>query len=366
MGFNFKNPVKLVFGVNKSSELENEVKNRKALLITSNGFVKRGIVKKIQDQDILIKDIISDVSSHPTFEYLKKIYNELDHNSFDVIIALGGGSVIDASKVVSLYNNSKEFQFVETFIKKRKKNEYYNLKPVIAIPTTAGTGSELTPWATVWDDKEKKKYSLHLEELWCETAIYDPCLTLTVPKDITIQTGLDAISQCFEAIWNINANPISTTLAISAAKEIYITLPLLINDLENLQLRTRMMEACIKMGLAFSNTQTSIAHAISYYITANKGVPHGIACSFTIPWIIDIVLNEKEDLDNALHSILGDSIEDNIRKFFRDLDIETDLQNYGLTKHDFNEIYEQIFSNQRAKNFPFIDKFSKKWFALTN
>jgi len=126
------------------------------------------------------------------------------------------------------------------------------------------------------------------------------------------------------------------------------------------------MEACIKMGLAFSNTQTSIAHAISYYITANKGVPHGIACSFTIPWIIDIVLNEKEDLDNALHSILGDSIEDNIRKFFRDLDIETDLQNYGLTKHDFNEIYEQVFSNQRAKNFPFIDKFSKKWFTLTN
>ena len=92
------------------------------------------------------------------------------------------------------------------------------LRPLICIPTTAGTGSEITPWATIWDMDEKKKYSLHLPNLFSEVAIYDPILTLSVPKDITIQTGLDTLSHALESIWNKNANPITIRYAIQSSK----------------------------------------------------------------------------------------------------------------------------------------------------
>ena len=137
---------------------------------------------------------------------------------------------------------------------------------------------------------EKKKYSLTLPDLFCEIAIYDPILTLSVPKKITIQTGLDSLSHSLESIWNKNANPITINFSIKSAKLIMENLAILTKDLNNIELRSNMMKACMYAGFAISNTQTAIAHGMSYYITTHKGVDHGIACSFTLPMLIDKVI----------------------------------------------------------------------------
>lgn len=220
----------------------------------------------------------------------------------------------------------------------------------MAVPTTAGTGSEITPWATIWDMEEKKKYSLHLPELFSQIALYDSSLTISVPKDITIQTGLDTLSHALESIWNKNANPITINYAIKSAKIIMKYLPLLVNDLQNLEYRTEILKACMYAGLAFSNTQTAIAHAMSYYITVNKGIPHGIACSFTLPMIIDSAIGKYDFIDNALEEIFGELNSNSLREMLRKLVISTDFDDYGINKEEFNNLKSSLKSNQRAGN----------------
>ena len=263
---------------------------------------------------------------------------------------MGGGSVIDSAKVVSVFSETKNFGFVESLVRNKTGKEKYSLAPIIAIPTTAGTGSEVTPWATIWDMDEKKKYSLHLPDLWCVTAIGDPTLTLSMPKDITIQTGLDALSHSLEAIWNKNANSTSTNYAIKAAKEIIEVLPLLVDDLNNIELRSRMLKASLEAGLAFSNTQTAIAHAISYYLTAQRGTPHGVACSFSLPAIIKQVMGFNSQIDQSLVQIFGDLSSEPIRKMYQN--INYNYKNY-YSKIDFECLYSSVVDSARSKNFIF-------------
>ena len=123
------------------------------------------------------------------------------------------------------------------------------------------------------------------------------------PKNLTISTGLDALSHSLESIWNVNSNPISTFHGIAGAQTVIDTLPKLVNDLKNIELRTLMAKACVHAGLAFSNTKTAIAHNISYPITINFNVPHGIACSFTLPTIMRSLIGQDEKTEKSLEKI---------------------------------------------------------------
>lgn len=348
--FSYYMPTKIVFGINELENISKYINGRKTLVIASNGFVKRGLVEKLQKLDNNIVTVFTDVKSHPEFKDLELAYETIHKNEFELILAIGGGSVLDASKYFSVYNEKKESKFVTNLIKGNIEKKDYKTIPIISVPTTAGTGSEITPWATIWDMDEKKKYSLHLPELFSEIALYDPNLILSVPKDITIQTGLDTLSHALESIWNKNANEITVSYAIKSAKLIMKYLPLLANDLQNLEYRTEILKACMYAGLAFSNTQTAIAHAMSYYITANKGIPHGIACSFTLPMIIDSAIGKYDFIDNALEEIFGELNSNSLREMLRKLVISTDFDDYGINKEEFNNLKSSLKSNQRAGN----------------
>ena len=243
--FSYRMPTKIVFGVNELENISKYINGRKTLLITSQGFVKRGLVDKLKTHCNSIVDVFTDVKSHPEFKDLELAYENIHQNEFELILAIGGGSVLDASKYFSVYDDAKKASFVTSIIKGTVEKKDYKTIPIIAVPTTAGTGSEITPWATIWDMDEKKKYSLHLPELFSEVALYDPALTLSVPRDITIQTGLDTLSQALESIWNKNANPITIIHAIKSAKLIMEYLPLLADDLDNLEYRIEILKACM-------------------------------------------------------------------------------------------------------------------------
>lgn len=348
--FVYQMPTKIVFGENSLNDLDKYIDGRKTLLITSEGFIKRGLVEKLKTLTSCIVDVIYDVKSHPQFEDLEILYTITHKIDFELILAIGGGSVLDASKFFSVYNKSKEASFVTNLIKSKIEKKDYNLIPIISIPTTAGTGSEITPWATIWDMNEKKKYSLHLPELFSQIAIYDPYLTLSVPKDITIQTGLDTLSHALESIWNKNANSITIDYAIKSAKLVIKYLPLLVIDLANLEYRTQILKACMYAGLSFSNTQTAIAHAMSYYITANKGIPHGIACSFTLPFLIDNIIGKYEFVDKALLEIFGELSSRKLRELLSELNINMNFENYGVSLEELKYIKKTFLNSERASN----------------
>ena len=343
-------PTKIVYGNNELENIDKYINGRKTLLITSQGFVKRGLVDKVKSLTDHIVDVVSEVKSHPEFKDLETTYNKIKSIDFELILAIGGGSVLDASKFFAVQNDKKEYQFVEDIIKGKVEKKDYKLIPIISIPTTAGTGSEITPWATIWDMDEKKKYSLHLPDLFSEVALYDPSLTLTIPKEITIQTGLDTLSHALESIWNKNANPITLSYAIKSAKLIMDNLVKLSEDLENLEYRDNIMKACMYAGLAFSNTQTAIAHGMSYYITAHKGVDHGIACSFTLPMLIDNVIGKYEFIDDAFREIFGTMSSEPLRQLLKALNVSTKFEDYGISNDELVELQSSLQNNQRAGN----------------
>ncbi|MDX4028251.1 phosphonoacetaldehyde reductase [Aliarcobacter skirrowii] len=348
--FSYYMPTKIVFGINELENISKYIDGRKTLVITSNGFVKRGLIERLKTLTNDIIYVFTDVKSHPEFKDLEIAYEAIHKNEFELILAIGGGSVLDASKYFSVYNEKKESKFVTNLIKGNIEKKDYKTIPIISVPTTAGTGSEITPWATIWDMEEKKKYSLHLPELFSEIALYDPSLTISVPKDITIQTGLDTLSHALESIWNKNANPITINYAIKSAKIIMKYLPLLAKDLQNLEYRTQILKACMYAGLAFSNTQTALAHAMSYYITAHKGIPHGIACSFTLPMLIDNVIGKYDFIDEALREIFGKLSSDKLREMLKELNISTNFSDYGIDEQELKELKVSLNNNQRAGN----------------
>jgi alcohol dehydrogenase len=150
------------------------------------------------------------------------------------------------------------------------------------LPSTSGTGAEVTPFATIWDNAQRVKRSLSGDFLYPQTALVDPELTLSLPWTTTLYCGLDAISHALESLWNRNATPVSVLLANEALRLASKALPALEEDLGNVDLRENMQRASLLAGLAISQNRTAIAHAISYPFTLRFGVPHGLACSFTL------------------------------------------------------------------------------------
>jgi len=348
--FSYNMPTKIVFGRDSSKNIDNFIKGRRTLLVTSKGFVARGLIDSILSNTDHIIKVVSNVKPQPELVDLEVIYNEIKEIDFELILAIGGGSVLDASKFLIVQNDKKKYHFVEDITKGEAPNQDYRLIPIISVPTTAGTGSEITPWATIWDMPKQKKYSLHLPDLFSEVAIYDPVLTLSVPKDITIQTGLDTLSHALESIWNKNANQITLSYSIKSAILIVDNLVLLSKNLNNLEYRENIMKACMYAGLAFSNTQTAIAHGMSYYITAHKGVVHGIACSFTLPMLIDNIIGKYGFIDCAIKEIFTELSSKKLRVILKELGISAEFKDYDMTDGEIEELKLSLQYNQRAGN----------------
>ncbi|APV42336.1 MULTISPECIES: iron-containing alcohol dehydrogenase PsrA [Pseudomonas] len=353
----FHNPVDTRFGWSSLLELAEITENQKVALVTFPEARGLGLVDRIQDLlgDRLVY-IIEDVQPNPDVAQLRDTYERFWQEAGDchMVVAVGGGSAIDTAKALIVGTESGCFDELLALLATGKPFVPARSKLLIAAPTTAGTGSEVTPWATIWDSASHKKYSLHLECTWPKVAIVDPQLMLTVPAGVTVSTGLDALSHALESIWNINANPISDTYAISAIEDILHCLPLLRRDLSNKDLRSRMALAALKAGLAFSNTKTALAHSISYEMTLHHGLPHGIACSFTLPLVLGLAWGHDEARDRTLQRIFGNDLhkaQSQLREFLHSLDVKTEFADYGVTAKEAEEMINFAMQGARGKNF---------------
>ena len=218
----------------------------------------------------------------------------------------------------------------------------------MAVPTTSGSGSEVTPFATIWDFKNKKKYSLCSKLIRPKQAILDYKLTMYLPKEITLYTGLDSISHCFESIWNKNANKKTISIATYSLKIALDALPKIMKNLENFEARRNMQISSCLAGIAISTTKTALAHSISYAFTTNYKVPHGLACSFTLPEIL--LFNSEKDDGRLLNLAKNLGFENSLflykkfNQFLEDLNIFGILSKFSSNFNEIKDINYQMFN----------------------
>ncbi len=350
----YDNPVWIMFGAGSLNKIGDLVHGRAYCLVTYGEPLFHDIARRVAEAAGPAALVIDNVISNPDLHMLGEACAQFAaaRPVPEVIVALGGGSVIDTAKVVSAGGNG--FAAVKTYLEDGAGAEALTVIPIIAIPTTAGTGSEVTSWATLWDTDTGRKYSLARRSLYPTDALIDPELMAGMPRTLTLSTALDALSHSLESIWNVNSNPVSTNYAVNAVSEILTVLPELVVDLDNLDLRARIARAATFAGLAFSNTRTALAHSISYPITLRHGTPHGLACSFSLPMVMRSVIGASEACDEGLRRIFAEDLSagaDRLEEFLVSLGVSVDKADYGVEDGEWRALIETAMAGERGRNF---------------
>jgi len=357
LSLRYHNPVAIRFGAGALAELPEALAGRRAVAVTFPEAEGLGLTARLRTLLGPALAAVEDrVEPNPDVANLAPMYERFwrEHADCEALVALGGGSAIDTAKALMVGTASGRFDELVALLAKGGAFKPHRVKALVAVPTTAGTGSEVTPWATIWDRAAGKKHSLHLPETWPETAIVDPDLMLTLPASITVQSGLDALSHALESIWNVNANPISDNYAVAAAREVMDTLPRLLERLDDRGLRARMALAALKAGMAFSNTKTALAHSISYEMTLRYGLPHGIACSFTLPMVLERAVGADPARDAVLAAIFGGDLAGaprRLREFLASVGVKTEFSDYGVDATDSGRMVAHALEGVRGRNF---------------
>jgi len=282
----FHNPVQVTFGRGCRKSVFNLPTGGQFLIVSSAQGRRRWehdeiLCKFSTNRSVRWADC---VASNPDIDALDGIVAATKDANFDAIIAFGGGSAMDAAKAVSVANAPElnGAYGLRDLISQPGTFASVHPRPLIMLPTTAGTGSEVTPFATVWDHTNRRKLSLAGDTVFPQQALVDPALMDNLPVSITSDTGLDAINQAAESIWNKRASPLTLKFASRALALGLDSLPQLLADPHQPDKRDELAECSLLAGLAISQTRTALCHSISYPITAHFGIPHGIACAFSM------------------------------------------------------------------------------------
>lgn len=273
------------------------------------------------------------------------------------ILAIGGGSTIDVGKAISAFYYMFEGQkltedMVLEALKSKSYNEPHQFIDIIAVPSTAGTGSEVTQFATIWDMENGAKYSIDTAYNYAKKAYMIPDLTLSMPLRGTLSTGLDALSHAIEAFWAKPTTYVVKDVAIRAIDMIMTYLPQVLKDPGNLELRTAMTRAALLSGMSFARTRTTACHSMGYPITMQFGLEHGFACALTLDAVSKI---------NREKTVLADMLFEVFEKYGGlqhwidetcDGIVRLRLKEFGVKKEEIDDIVKGTFTKGRMDNNP--------------
>ena len=295
----FKIPSKIYFERNSIEYLHQMKEMKKVLIVTDRSMVDLGYVNRVTDQLKLRTpevpyQLFCDVEPDPSIQTVLKGVELMRSFAPDTIIALGGGSSMDAAKGIWLFYEHPEVNFndlKQKFMDIRKRAFKYpelgKKAKLVCIPTTSGTGSEVTPFAVISDKVEHKKYPLADYSLTPTVAIIDPALTMTLPRVITADTGMDVLTHAVEAFVSTLANDYTDGLAIQAIKMVFKYLPRAVeNGANDPEAREKMHNASAIAGMAFANAFLGMNHSMAHKIGAEFHVPHGRANAILLPYTI--------------------------------------------------------------------------------
>ncbi len=286
MNWEFSLPVKIYFGNDKINELPNiisEMKLERGVLVCSGTLHRNGVAEKIIEFcDGKIVAVFSDIRPNPTTDNVNDCVETLRKNNAQFAIAVGGGSPMDCCKAACAI--AKSDAQIEAYHTGRRAIVPNETIPMLAIPTTSGTGSEITNISVLTDLNRGIKAPMNHPLMYPKAAIVDPVLTLTVPPQVTASTGLDVLAHALESFWSVLHQPICESCSIHATRLVFKWLYKAYCEPENLEAREKMAEASIIAGVAFSNPRTAGSHACSFPLTNLYGVPHGEACAMTLDY----------------------------------------------------------------------------------
>ena len=281
----FHIPTKVVRGIGAVGEIGEEAEAlgaKRALVVTDKNLLEAGLIEKVEEplKSAGIKvDVFDEGIPDPTVKLVEKGMEIIKKGKFGVIIGVGGGSNIDAAKAMSVMANNPgsicDYEGSDKFANPPM--------PIIAVPTTAGTGSEVTYASVVTDTERDYKFVVWSSLIPPRVAILDPQMPATGPVMVRISAGMDALTHAVESYVSKNANPYSESLALSAIKLISENLRMSIADANNAEAMSNMQLAANMAGMAFTNTRLGVVHAIALPPSALFHIPHGIANAILLP-----------------------------------------------------------------------------------
>jgi alcohol dehydrogenase len=319
-------------------------------LISSAGWRDRGAVDRL----IAVtrrppRVVLLDIAPHPQLADLMRAAPAV--RGCDVLVALGGGSVIDAAKaMVAVQGVGRDIDFASTLKQGGTLKLCDPLPEIIAIPTTAGTGAEVTRWGTVWDGPAK--LSVQSPRLYPSYAILDAELCRSMPPELILASGLDAAAHAMEAVWNRNHTPLSDILAGQALATLRELLGPAVRDGMSREVASRLQHAAVLAGLAMSTTQTALAHSISYPLTGHFGAPHGLACGFTLAAVAEFNMAVDPARLEPIARAFGVSTSElpgAIRGWLNDLGVVARLQVH-VTREQALGLGDELINVARAGN----------------
>jgi alcohol dehydrogenase class IV len=346
---------RIVFGEGALSNL-GTVDGNRAYIVTDVNLVNLGYVEKIREilapkgKEITVFD---QVETDPSIETVKTGAERMSEFEPDLVIALGGGSVIDAAKGMwILYEhpgyNPESINPIDE-IRLRVKAHF------VAIPTTTGTGSEAT-WAIVLTDySERRKLGLGNQAVLPDLAILDPELIRNLPKYITAETGLDTLAHAIEGFTCTYANDFCDGLCLQATRLVFEYLPRCFQDGEDSEARTHMQNAAAIAGLGFGNSMAALAHGMGHALGGTFHVPHGRSVGIFLPYTIEYCRHTNEDRYAVLAAFLGLKERDEqdpatclvkaIRKLEREIDQPLNLSDAGINRELFEREFDHLIAN---------------------
>jgi alcohol dehydrogenase class IV len=360
--FSFVLKTNMKFGPGISKNLGNLLSDqgyKRIGLIIDAGVYENDIIKEVIENIKNTSDalkIFKNTVSEPDYDFLESCKNEFLTEEFDCIVGIGGGSTMDTAKGVAvlLKNPGKAISY-RGFGKIKEKG-----LPIIAIPTTAGTGSEVTPYAVFIDKAENKKLGINTEYNTPTLAILDPMLTLSCPKSVTVGSGMDALVHTIESFVARDSTPMSKMFSLKAFSLIFNSLYHITDDLNNIELRSKLLLGSYLAGAALMNSGAGPAGAMSYPLGVIYKVPHGPAGAVFLSKVVNVNIQKGCELYAPLYDLIGNSDknltikEKNVQfgKMMNDLNLKlgipSSLRVFGVSEADIDMLTNETFKGLSA------------------
>lgn len=357
---NFQLPKKIVFGVKSSENVGLEAKalgGKEALLVTDGNMEKMGISGKIEEalvKEGLTVDVFDEVEPEPVMEMAETVAETARKKRYNIILGIGGGSVLDMAKVaaMALTNTGSMRNYVGVDLVRNPG------VPSILLPTTSGTGSEVTNVAVVTITEDELKTSIISPYMFGHVAMVDPSLTYSLPPRLTASTGLDALSHALEALMSVNANPITDSLALQAVNLIFCNLLDAYKSGEP-ESRYGMSLGSLMAGMSFGSAGVCLGHAAAYTFAVSHKVTHGVSCGLVlpyvfrfsapaIPWKLPEVARAMDlNIENLKPKEMGSVISDAVFELMGELQMPKRLRDLGIPREAVPKLADRLLTFKR-------------------
>jgi alcohol dehydrogenase class IV len=357
----FRTTRRIVMGPGATGQLGQEAFNlrgKRALIVTDKGVIGAGLIQPAEEslKSSRIKYSVFDaVEPDPRYEIVTQCLEQIHREKANLIIGIGGGSPIDIAKTSAVMATNKG-----------NIAEYFGIDlvpkpglPTIMVPTTAGTGSEVTPIAILSDEAEKLKKGVVSPYLFPAIALLDPELTLGLPPHITAATGMDALIHAIEAFTSVNATGMTDILAFRAMELLYHNIRTAFANGYNIEARSKMLEGSLLAGMAFANAGVTAVHAFAYPIGAEFHIPHGVANTLMLPHVMrfnllgnlykfaQIPKPFRLSMEGVDEVRCAEMFVEAIERLAEDLRVPQHLAEFGVTEGDISRLAEGVMKVTR-------------------